>query len=469
MNTRDALEGMAEFWREFVRVKSGLVGLVILLAFVALAIFGPSIVPFPGATEHWRDINFWQDNPQAAPPQWVNALPWVAKKGASSSFIANPKVSEETVDSGVVVRTYLFSYPFTEDLPPRDLVVHFSGEGQVPMNIAVTRPDGLEADIYSDQLDLAAGVTQRVSVTNNCAQAVIEFVRANDEAIASSLDADIIKPVRVLFAKLDADVMQTPTPLKGDYAVTVKALLLSQDSSVKDMSLVVSGHVSGILGTDISKRDIFTGIVVGTRWALIIGILTSLITVVVGVVLGVIAAYFGGVTDWLLSRLYELVYLLPVLPFLIVISAIFKPTIWTLIIIICLFFWTGPYKPVYSMALQIREETYIEASRALGSGRMRVIFRHIIPILLPYSFAVMALSVPAVIVYEASISLLGLGDASIVTWGQVLHDALSQGAVINNLWWWVVPPGLTIALMGMSFAFLGTALDRILHPKLKTR
>jgi len=253
------------------------------------------------------------------------------------------------------------------------------------------------------------------------------------------------------------------------YTITVTALLLNDQSTFQAPSVVVSGHVSGLLGTDLSKRDVFTGIVVGIRWALIIGILTSVLTVFVGVVLGVCAAYFGGAVDWLLNRLYEFVYLLPVLPFLIVISAIFKPTIWTLIAIICLFFWTGPYKPVYSMALQIREETYVEASRALGARPGRVIFRHILPLLLPYSFAVMALSVPAVIVYEASVSLLGLGDSSIVTWGQILHDALGQGAVINNLWWWVVPPGLMIALMGMAFAFLGTALDRILHPRLRTR
>ena len=160
---------------------------------------------------------------------------------------------------------------------------------------------------------------------------------------------------------------------------------------------------------------------------------------------------------------------MPVLPFLIVVSAIYKPSIYTLISIICLLFWTGPYKPVYSMALQIKEETFVEAARALGSSRLRIIFRHVVPILLPYSFAVMALSIPGVIVYEASVSLLGLGDSSIVTWGQILQAALSQGAVINNLWWWVVPPGLMIALMGMSFAFIGSAMDRILHPKLKTR
>jgi peptide/nickel transport system permease protein len=232
---------------------------------------------------------------------------------------------------------------------------------------------------------------------------------------------------------------------------------------------MVSGDVSGLLGTDVFKRDIFTGLVVGVRWALIIGILTSIVTVVAGILLAVIAAFMGGVIDWSLSRLYELIYLLPVLPFLIVVSAIFKPSIWTLVAIICLFFWVGPFKPAYSMALQIREETYIEASKGVGASKWRIMLRHIVPILLPFSFAQMALSIPGVIVYEASISLLGLGDATIVTWGQILSDALGQGAVINNLWWWVIPPGLMIALMGMSFAFLGTSLDKILHPKLRSR
>jgi peptide/nickel transport system permease protein len=335
--------------------------------------------------------------------------------------------------------------------------------------VALTRPDGLTADLYRAQLDLAEGTEMRFSFSYDAGQEVISFIRDQNEELASTMNVDMVKPVNILFSKLDANIENDPSPLRGRYTLTVKALIPSADFTMEQPTVVVSGKVAGVLGTDLGKRDVFTGILVGIRWALMIGILTSVITVLVGVVLGVMAAYFGGTVDWLLNRLYEFIYLLPVLPFLIVISAIFKPSIWTLIIIICLFFWTGPYKPVYSMALQIREETYVEASRALGGRRLWIIFRHIVPILLPYSFAVMALSIPGVIVYEASVSLLGLGDTTIVTWGQLLHDALVQGAVINNLWWWVVPPGLMIALMGMSFAFLGTALDRILHPKLKTR
>jgi peptide/nickel transport system permease protein len=158
-----------------------------------------------------------------------------------------------------------------------------------------------------------------------------------------------------------------------------------------------------------------------------------------------------------------------VLPILIVMSAIFKPSIWIIIAALIVFSWVGPVKTVRSMALQLKEETYIEAAKALGAGRWRIIMKHLAPLLLPYSFANMALSVPGTIVFEASLSLLGLGDPSIITWGQILHDAQLSGATLNGLWWWIVPPGLFIAVMGMTFAFLGFAMDKILHPKLRTR
>jgi peptide/nickel transport system permease protein len=465
MNLKDGLSALADFWREYRKVGSGLVGLAILAVFIALAIVGPSVVPFPGATAHWQDIAFWKDNPRAAPPVWAN---WFsARKGAVSARIA-PGAPGITSLAGGERLDYGFSYAFGADKAPRDLIFRFMGEGQVSIRLEVARPDGAAAEIYQGQVALGADY-QRVSLEHDAQDGIIGLVSSVDEFIGSSLDPDSSRPVALLFSKIESDMADSPQALKGAYDFTLSIQLLSKGARVEAPELLVSGEVSGILGTDVSKRDIFTGVVVGIKWALIIGFLTSIITVIAGVTLGVSAAYFGGATDWLLSRLYEFIYLLPVLPFLIVISAIYKPSIYTFIIIVCLLFWSGPYKPVYSMALQIKEETFVEASRALGSGRLRIIFKHIIPILLPYSFAVMALSIPGVIVYEASVSLLGLGDPKIVTWGQILEAALRQGAVINNLWWWVIPPGLMIALMGMSFAFIGSAMDKILHPKLKTR
>jgi peptide/nickel transport system permease protein len=467
MRPRDALQGFRAFWGEFSKVKSGLVGLALLLVFVLLGFFGPAIVPFPGASEHWRDIAFWQDNPQAAPPAWTNFF--ASKKGAASAVLEKYRAEDGTEGDGSRRRSLSFDYRYAADKPPRDIIARFRGSGRVALALTLTRPDGLVADLYEAQAVLPKGELQRVSITRNCAQATVAFVAQNDEYLASTMDADLVSPMKILFSKLGGDEGGAEAPLKGAYLLKIEGRLLDPAASLDAASVVVSGEVSGLLGTDTSKRDLFSGVVIGVRWALVIGLLTSLITVVVGVLFGVVAAYFGGAVDWLLTRLYELVYLMPVLPFLIVIAAVFKPSIWVMIAMICLFFWVGPYKPVYSMALQIKEETYVEASRALGSSGSRIVLRHIIPILLPYSFAVMALSIPGVIVYESSVSLLGLGDATKVTWGQVLHDALGKGAVINNLWWWVIPPGLMIALMGMSFAFLGTALDKILHPKLKTR
>ena len=246
-------------------------------------------------------------------------------------------------------------------------------------------------------------------------------------------------------------------------------ILDPENFKIEDPYVVVTGSVSGILGTDDSKRDLFSGLIAGLKWALLIGFLTSAISVLIGVMYGIISAYFGGKVDSLMQFFYQIVNSMPVLPVLIVISAIFKPSIFMLIGVMVFFFWTGSVMTVRSMALQIKEETYIEAAKALGAKKSRIIFKHMVPILIPYSFASMALSVPSAIVYESSVSLLGLGDATIVTWGQILHDAMQGAAILKGVWWWVLPPGLLIAIMGMTFAFLGFSMDKILHPKLKTR
>ena len=120
-----------------------------------------------------------------------------------------------------------------------------------------------------------------------------------------------------------------------------------------------------------------------------------------------------------------------------------------------------------SMSLQIKEQTYIEAAKALGAGNSRIIFKHVLPQLLPYAFAVMALSVPGAVIAEASLSFLGIGDPTAVTWGQILNAAQEQAATTKGYWWWVLPPGLAIAIVGLTFVLIGTALDKILNPRLR--
>jgi peptide/nickel transport system permease protein len=457
-----------DFWREYRKEASGVVGMVLFLLFVAAVALEPRLITFPETNRRWHDITYWDDNPTSAPPEWTNVF--ARQKSAVSAVLDRPATTVEKSEGGVRLVRNSFAYDYQYDVPPLDLIVHFTATGDMPLAITLTRPDGEEITLYQDQISVGEGIDQRISIDKNATQAAFDYLLGYEpEEVMTSVDAGQLKPTLVFFSKAREGMMKNPEPQKGLYTVTLLAMLTSEEVKAENAVLVVSGRVSGLLGTDNSKRDLWSGVIAGVKWALLIGLLTAFVSVAIGVIWGIAAAYFGGWTNWLMQRIFEVFVNQPLLPLMIVLSAVFKPSIWFLIVIMSLFFWTGPVKTVYSMALQIKEETFIEASRALGAGSGRLIFRHMVPILVPYSFASMALSVPGAVVYESTISLLGLGDASIVTWGQILHDSFTGGAVLNGLWWWVVPPGLMIALMGMTFSFIGFAMDKILHPKLRTR
>lgn len=461
------MRGLQDLTRELGREPAGIIGLLMLLLFLAGAVFEKRLITFRQTGERWHDITYWDEQPASAPPAWTNAIS--STKSAVSLLLAPSQTTQETSDSARLVKT-VFTYSYRYDLPPRDLVVHFRGEGDIPVAVTMTRPDGREITLDQEQITAGEGTDVRISVDKSAGPEAFGFLQGIELADAlAGVDPDSIRPTSVLFSRAAPGILSQPQPLTGTYQVTLLAVLATDAARIERPSLVVTGRVSGLLGTDSSKRDLWSGVIAGIRWALLIGLLTAFVSVAIGVVWGVTAAYFGGPVNWLMQRVFEVFTNQPLLPLLIVISAIFKPSIWFLIVIMSVFFWTGPVKTVYAMALQIREETYIEASRGLGAGNSRLIFRHMVPLLIPYAFASMALSVPGAVVYESTVSLLGLGDASIVTWGQILHDAFTGGAVLGGLWWWVVPPGLMIALMGMTFSFIGFAMDRILHPKLRTR
>jgi peptide/nickel transport system permease protein len=471
MSMKDFTYRLGEFWADFRKETSGLIGLGILALSIVVVLLEPVFLPYKDVNGNWRNITYWEDNPPAAPPAWTNLFS--SQKSATTKRLDKPVITEEEDPEFGAVRVFTFKYGYHFDKSPLDIIFKAKGTGMLFLNISVERPDGESVflgQMYQDGLN---GDPIRFAIDTDASSAVYEFIRkyASEEAIANS-DSSTVKPTNIIFAKTGSDMLAAREALKGDYLYKIKipaSLFEDGANSIEDMNLIVTGRVSGILGTDTSKRDIYSGIIAGLKWALFIGIITSIVSVLIGVLYGIICAYFGGVTDTIMSFIFEVFVSMPMLPILIVLSAIFKPSIWIIIGSMIVFYWVGPVKTVRSMALQIKEETYIEAAKALGSGKWRIIFKHMAPLLLPYSFANMALSVPGAIVAESSLSLLGLGDPSIISWGQILHDAQLSGATLNGLWWWIVPPGLFIALMGMTFAFLGFAMDKILHPKLRTR
>lgn len=465
MTWRDIKHSLRDFATEFRRVKYGLVGVALFVLFFLLIVCEPWITAFPEASKRWRDITYWKDNPKNAAPVWVNWF--TGRDRAPQALLDDPVVKTITTQGS---RTYQarFRYRNAYHSPPHDIFLRARAKGVLNVRIQVVRPDKRRVDLFSRVYSYGSEQPLRVSIKKEGAGSILEFAK-RFEPYPSGIAAEMMQPIEVLFARTSAEMIEHPVALQGDYEILVTALLVGGGTRLAEPELLVTGSVFGLLGTDSSGRDIWSGVIAGTKWALLIGLLTAAISVLIGVFYGVVSAYFGGWLDAILMRIYDVFVSIPLLPILIVFSAIFKPTIWILILAMCVFFWVGPVRTVRSMGMQLREETYVEAAHALGSSGWRIIFRHMIPQLIPYAFASMALQVPSAIVFEASISLIGLGDASIATWGQILHDAMQSGAVLQGLWWWVVPPGLFIAVMGMTFAFVGFAMDTILNPKLRTR
>ena len=454
-----------DFFNEFKKDKTGMIGLSILIIAILISLLEPLILTYKEAPKRWRDINYWQDNPVSAPPVWLNFFQ--KEKASITSHIEEISFETNYID-GRLNYKILFEYDYNYDKSPVDLIFHLNIKGNTGIVWKVVRPDG-ESIILYDGLYNSTG-NLRISAFNDSKNRILRFYRESVPVIFSrQAESLITNPIEILFNTKRDDMAKDFLALKGIYQFEITGEFSETNGEIENPYMVLVGSMSGLMGTDNMKRDIFSGLISGLKWALFIGIATSFIAVIIGVMYGIISAYFGGFVDGFMQFIYQIFIGIPVLPVMIVMSAIFKPSIWTMIAMMILFSWTGSVMTVRSMAMQLKEETYIEAARTIGAGHLRIIFNHLTPLLLPFSFASMALAVPSAIVYESSLSLLGFGDATIVTWGQILHDAMKGSAVLSGLWWWIIPPGILIAILGMSFAFLGFALDKILHPKLRNR
>jgi len=237
---------------------------------------------------------------------------------------------------------------------------------------------------------------------------------------------------------------------------------------IDDLFLRLYGNSFGILGSDQFGRDVLTQLIYGTQISLTIGILSAIFSVVIGLFIGLAAGYIGGFADQVLMRFTDLLLVIPDTPLYIVLMFVLSPTIWTLILLISLLGWTGFARLVRSQTLSLRERPFVEAAKAVGGGKFHIIIRHILPNVMSLVYVTLATSVPYAITSEAWLSWLGLFDPTTMTWGRMLHDVQVETIGIY-MWWWVIPPGICIALISLSFILLGYALDDVLNPKLRKR
>ncbi|AFK21948.1 ABC transporter permease [Pyrococcus sp. ST04] len=469
----DLKDSISNFWFEFKRQKTGILGILLLIFWIVVAISAPYITE-PDIPDKWKTI--WIDYPKTVPPTWVKFFTGVEE--APHYVIHSDQLQQyiTTTSRGVIID---IPYNMKYDVPPQDIVImDISGNStnrrlKPSLTLKVKRPDGEEITLVSG-LKIKGSTDVQVARDSSVRKAVINWVKqktgvqldpTKEFELITTLDT-----LKVVFAQVSPDMLDNPKPLKGEYHIIIE-IKTPKGTSV-DLSkteVIFTGRTYGYLGTDDKGRDLFAGIVWGSRVSLSIGIATAVLTVLVGIFYGVAAAYFGGWTDEIMMRFQEFMASIPSLPILILLGTYFGGHIqlWQIVLLLTVFGWVGIARVARSMAYQIKEQTYVEAAIALGAGTGRIIFKHMVPQLLPYAFAQMALSVPGAVLAEASLSFLGLGDPTQVTWGQILHDAQNAGAAVNGYWWWVIPPGLAIALVALTFVLLGTALDRVLNPRLR--
>lgn len=222
------------------------------------------------------------------------------------------------------------------------------------------------------------------------------------------------------------------------------------------------------LGTDFVGHDILTRMFWGSRVAFLVGVLAAFFAVVIGSLIGVISGYMGGLTDTLLMRITDIFLTLPFLAIVIVLTRIAeRSSIWIIIIALAVLGWSAIARVIRAQTLSLRERPFVDAARISGASSTRVMFRHIMPNVLPFAFFFMMISVSGAIVTEAILSYLGLGDSKVISWGQMLSDIQVTGNL--GAWWWLIPPGLAITLLALGFYLVGRAFDQIVNPKLRRR
>jgi len=492
-NINPILQRVDEFWQAFKRSRKGTVGVLILLLFAGISIAAPVISPYdptestylagakampfwarslpgnerlsenvmpiadPGFSTGKTSLNSWQIETTPKPAATVDYCDddgYERGSGRGCVVVTLPveEVRSEQVKVTIAKR---FTYPF-DGSPDRfivSLAVRVKNVGSAPVKIAsfIANVSGYRYILWER------------SITRDEGWFVPEYpIDSYSSRLRTSLFKDVlVDPASIIFSRAGEYTYGLEVSFSN---LTSKPDLLA-NVYLDDIDLRLLGTAFGWLGTDQWGRDIFTQMLYGARVSLIVGLLSAFISVLVGLAVGSFSGYLGGFVDDSLMRFADMLLVLPQISLLLVLTAMLGRSSWNIILMIGLLGWMSFSRVIRSQVLSLKQRPFIEAARAAGCGTLRILFRHIMPNLMSLTYVALALAVPAAILAEAGLSWLGLGDPSAASWGRILHDATRYGAVRE--WWWVIPPGLGIALLSLSFIMIGYAVDEIFNPKLR--
>lgn len=445
---------MTKLLRELRRYPSAMLGLTVILLIVAIAVYAMIAIPYSEAVRLWvGGEEVWGNYPKNAQPVWAGLF---SKSNLPQTIVLDNR--EESPDSPVRKTTQpitdemtdvtiLFPFEYPYDGFPQELSVYFTASysrKQPIVSLLWITPDGREIPL--------AELSPQKSETYRLSQDALLKRRLGDA------------PEQALFADPNAVTLAS---LKGAYQLRLVATVFEKDADL-DARLVVYGQVYGLAGTDHRRRDLSVALLWGTPIALAFGLLAAFSTTLVTMVIAAIGVWFGGWVDNVIQRITEVNLVLPALPILIMVGTFYSRSIWMILgCAILLNIFGGAIKGYRAIFMQVKEAPYIEAARTYGAGSWRIILVYLIPRVIPVLIPQFVNVIPTFVFLEASLAVLGLGDPVLPTWGKVIDDARSNGALFQGQYYWVLEPSALLMVTGLAFALVGFALDRVFNPRLR--
>lgn len=449
-------------FQDIVRYPSAIVGLLIVLALIVFSIYTMITIPYKEAIYLWKGTEeVVYKNPRNAQPTWSN---WFRKDKLPESIDVYAGVGEEfskevtprEKGGSQIEFNYELEYNYNE--LPQDIFMYFTSnytDRNPFIVITMITPSGEEIKVFDGGIARATNVRfgQEEKLMNR-------LTRLHGREPETPLK----NVVEGLFTKVG---VYPPVVDKGTYTINVKATTFEEGSDV-DAELVMHGTVFGLFGTDHMRRDLKIAIMWGAPIALAFGLTAALGTALISMFIAALGTWFGGWLDELIQRITEVNMVIPYLSILIMVGTFYSRSIWVLLAVtILLNIFSGAIKSHRAIFLQVRESTYIEAAKAYGASDYRIIIRYMIPRVIPMIIPGLVSAVPAYVFLEASLAILGLGDPTVPTWGKIINDARTYGALYQGMFYWILEPAVFLMITGLGFAMLGFALDRIFNPRLR--
>jgi peptide/nickel transport system permease protein len=470
------------FWFEFSKNKIGLFGLALLIGFIVVAAFAPYLTPYDPLSQQPVAGKF-------AVPEWFRIFPEYQDfppniyKELQLSLLPGPYNNIMTFENNTALynimptektQAYItvnctIEYPYA---PPNNFEIRFRRIAELvnakySLELFLQKPDGTTYSLWDSyyRFSQKTEINPPLSSKNASTLTTLSSEAGGEIAYRIGMDPWVNVASKIFDKKGTYQIM---------FNITVEPIQTGENSyariSIEEGYFKILGSIHGILGTEFAGTDLWTQLVYGARISLQIGLLAAFISIAIGLTVGIVSGYVGGMVDEALMRLVDVMLCIPTLPILLALVQVLRVrSIWYIIVLIAIFGWLGEARLVRSRVLSLREMPFVECAIASGGSKTYIMFRHILPNVVPVILASLVLSVPGAILTEASLSFLGFGDPTIPSWGRMLQRAWDYGAFSSLIWWWFLPPGIAIIIICVAFVFLGHAVDEIVNPKLRER